>query len=93
MAYHIYGDATPIILDMVSTGAIIIEIDQKSDQLACKKAAYVQVSLLGPIDPSEVLAHGTPNLVIEKNFRSHEQFGSQWRIYFRARLRAACKNT
>ncbi len=70
LAYHICGNATPIIHDMVSTGAAIIEIDQKSDQLACKKAAYKQSSLLGPIDPSEVLAHGTPQLVIEKSLEA-----------------------
>lgn len=72
LAYHICGNATPIITDMVSTGATIIEIDQKSDQLACKQAASGQATLLGPIDPSEVLAHGTPQLVKEKSLQALE---------------------
>jgi uroporphyrinogen decarboxylase len=66
VAYHICGNATPIIADMVSTGAAIIEIDQKSDQRTSKAAAQGRATLLGPIDPSEVLAHGTPEQVTEK---------------------------
>jgi MtaA/CmuA family methyltransferase len=66
LAYHICGNATPIIQDMVSTGAAIIEIDQKSDMRACKQAAQGKATLLGPIDPSEVMANGTPELVTAK---------------------------
>lgn len=66
LAYHICGNSTPIISDMVSTGAAIIEIDQKADQLVSKSAAAGKATLLGPIDPSEVMAHGTPELVMEK---------------------------
>jgi uroporphyrinogen decarboxylase len=66
LAYHICGNATPIIRDMVSTGATIIEIDQKADMWACKEAARGKATLLGPIDPSAVMAHGTPELVTAK---------------------------
>jgi uroporphyrinogen decarboxylase len=66
LAYHICGNSTPIIEDMVSTGATIIEIDQKADQQVSKSAAAGKATLLGPIDPSEVMAHGTPELVMEK---------------------------
>ena len=66
LAYHICGDATPIISDMVKTGADIIEIDQKSDQLTVKEATSGKATLLGPVDPSEVMANGTPELVMEK---------------------------
>jgi uroporphyrinogen decarboxylase len=66
LAYHICGDAGPIISDMVNTGASIIEIDQKSDQSTVKEAAKGKATLLGPIDPSEVMANGTPELVMEK---------------------------
>ncbi|MEE8357249.1 MAG: uroporphyrinogen decarboxylase family protein [Anaerolineales bacterium] len=66
LAYHICGNATPIIEDMVRTGAAIIEIDQKSDQKAVKAAAAGKAALLGPIDPSDVMANGTPELVEEK---------------------------
>jgi len=66
LAYHICGNSTPIIDDMVSTGAAIIEIDQKADQQTSKTAAAGKAALLGPVDPSEVMAHGTPELVTEK---------------------------
>lgn len=66
LAYHICGNSTPIIEDMVSTGAAIIEIDQKADQKASKAAAAGKATLLGPIDPSEVMVNGTPGLVMEK---------------------------
>ncbi len=63
LAYHICGNATPIIADMVSTGAVIIEIDQKSDMRACKQAAQGKATLLGPVDPSAIMANGTPEQV------------------------------
>jgi len=66
LAYHICGNATPIISDMVRSGADIIEIDQKSDQVAVKEVATGKATLLGPIDPSEVMTFGTPELVEEK---------------------------
>ena len=66
MAYHICGNATPIIDDMVRSGADIIEVDQKSDQIAVKEAAAGKTTLLGPVDPSEVMANGTPQMVEEK---------------------------
>lgn len=66
LAYHICGNATPIIEDMIRTGASIIEIDQKSDQKKVKAAAAGKATLLGPIDPSGVMANGTPELVMKK---------------------------
>lgn len=66
LAYHICGNSTPIIADMVSTGATIIEIDQKADMQACKEAARGRATLLGPVDPSEVMANGTPESVTQK---------------------------
>jgi len=66
LAYHICGNATPIIEDMVRTGAAILEIDQKADQIICKQAAAGKATILGPIEPSGVMARGTPQLVTEK---------------------------
>lgn len=66
VAYHICGNSTPIIEDMVSTGATIIEIDQKADMRRSKAAAQGKTTLLGPIDPSAVLANGTPEDVTAK---------------------------
>jgi len=60
LSYHICGNAKPILPDMVATGAPIIEIDQKADQKTCKAAAAGQAALMGPVDPSAVMARGTP---------------------------------
>jgi len=65
LSYHICGNATPIIADMVATGAPIIEIDQKADQKLCKAAAQGQAALMGPVDPSGIMARGTPEQVRE----------------------------
>jgi uroporphyrinogen decarboxylase len=66
LSYHICGNATPIITDMANSGAQVLEIDQKADQKTCKSAARGKAVLLGPIDPSGVLAQGTPAMVLEK---------------------------
>ena len=66
LSYHICGDATPIINDMVSSGAAMIEIDQKADMAVCKQAADGVSTLIGTVDPSAVMAKGTPEQVMEK---------------------------
>jgi MtaA/CmuA family methyltransferase len=66
LSYHICGNATPIIQDMVSTSALMIEIDQKADMAICKQAARGKATLVGTVDPSGVMAKGTPGLVVEK---------------------------
>jgi len=66
LSYHICGNATPIIADMVATGSPLIEIDQKADQIACKAAASGKAALMGPVDPSSVMATGTPDDVRQK---------------------------
>jgi uroporphyrinogen decarboxylase len=75
LSYHICGNATPIIEDMVSTGAAVIEIDQKADMRTCKQAARGKATLLGPIDPGGVLANGRPELVREKCLEALEILG------------------
>jgi uroporphyrinogen decarboxylase len=76
LAYHICGNATPIIDDMVASGADIIEIDQKSDQVTVKAAAAGKATLLGPVDPSEVMANGTPEEVKEKCIEALENLSA-----------------
>jgi uroporphyrinogen decarboxylase len=76
LAYHICGNATPIISDMVRSGADIIEIDQKSDQIAVKDVAMGKATILGPVDPSKVMAFGTPELVEEKCFEALDNMSS-----------------
>ena len=59
LAYHICGDATAIVQDMVETGATVLELDYKVDLRAVKAATHGRATILGPVDPSGVMALGT----------------------------------
>jgi MtaA/CmuA family methyltransferase len=65
LAYHICGDTTDIVPDMVETGAAVLELDYKADLPKIKEASRGKATILGPIDPS-IMALGTPKLVAEK---------------------------
>jgi MtaA/CmuA family methyltransferase len=67
LSYHICGNATPIVGDMVASGAHILELDQKADMRLCKNAAQGKAVILGPVDPSEIMANGTPEQVAQKS--------------------------
>jgi MtaA/CmuA family methyltransferase len=75
LAYHICGDATAIVPDMVDTGATILELDYKVDMAKVKHATEGRTTVLGPIDPSGVLALGTPDLVDQKSKEAIEILG------------------
>jgi len=66
LSYHICGNATPIVGDMVSSGADMLELDQKADMHASKTATLGKATIVGPVDPSEVMANGTPQRVSQK---------------------------
>jgi uroporphyrinogen decarboxylase len=66
LSYHICGNATPIVADMVASGANMLELDQKAELRLSKQAAQGKAAIIGPVDPSEVMANGTPELVVEK---------------------------
>jgi len=66
LAYHICGDATAIVPDMVATGATILELDYKINHQAVKDATRNRATVLGTVDPSEVMALGTPAMVDQK---------------------------
>jgi len=65
LAYHICGNATPIIGGMVDTGASVLELDYKCDLDAVKAATTSRTTVLGVIDPSGIVARGTPEAVVE----------------------------
>ena len=65
LACHICGDATPIVADMVATGATVLELDYTCDLAAVKAATTGRATVLGVIDPSGVVARGTPGRVEE----------------------------
>jgi uroporphyrinogen decarboxylase len=66
LAYHICGNATRIVNDMAATGAAVLELDYKCDLPAIKSAIHGRATILGVIDPSEVLALGKPEIVAQK---------------------------
>jgi uroporphyrinogen decarboxylase len=63
LAYHICGDATRIVAEMVDTGAAVLELDYKCDLPAVKAAVAGRTTVLGVIDPSEVIARSSPEVV------------------------------
>jgi uroporphyrinogen-III decarboxylase len=65
LACHICGNATPIVADMVATGAAVLELDYKCDLAAVKAGTDGQTTVLGVIDPSGIVARGTPQAVAE----------------------------
>ena len=75
LAYHICGNATAIVPDMVETGAAILELDYKVDMPLVKRATQGRATVLGPVDPSGVLALGDPDLVDRKSKEAIEMLG------------------
>jgi uroporphyrinogen decarboxylase len=51
---------------MTATGASVLELDYKCDLPEIKAATLGKTTILGVIDPSDVLALGTPELVASK---------------------------
>ncbi|MFO7533063.1 MAG: uroporphyrinogen decarboxylase family protein [Candidatus Limnocylindrales bacterium] len=65
LAYHICGDTTRIVGQMVDTGAAVLELDHKADPPAVKAATAGRTTVLGVIDPSGVIARGAPASVVD----------------------------
>ena len=60
---------------MVDTGAGILELDYKVDMPVVKRATAGRTTILGPVDPSGVLALGDPDLVDRKSKEAIEVLG------------------
>lgn len=63
---HICGNTSLILNDMLATGANVLELDYKTDILAAAAACKDRAVFCGNIDPSGVLALGSPQLVAAK---------------------------
>lgn len=59
-ALHICGDTTRILDDMISTGADALELDYKTDVRQAHAKMKDRATFIGNLDPSAVLAAGTP---------------------------------
>lgn len=63
---HICGRTDPILDTWVQTGAEIFEIDHKTDFDKARRVTKGKITLLGNLDCSEVMYHGTPKMVEDK---------------------------
>lgn len=63
---HICGKTDLILSDMAATGASGLELDFKTDVRLARERLNNETTFIGNIDPSRVLARGTPSLVAEK---------------------------
>jgi uroporphyrinogen-III decarboxylase len=65
-AQHVCGNARPILADLVATGADAIELDFKTDSQSVHDALGNRATLIGNIDPTGVMAQGSPERVESK---------------------------
>lgn len=66
-ALHICGNTDVILEHMLATGADAIDLDYKTDSIKIYEAFHEKTTLIGTIDPSGVLALGTPDDVRNKS--------------------------
>jgi len=59
-ALHICGNTDPILESMLGTGADALELDYKTDAARAHERMHHRTTFIGNIDPSGVLARGTP---------------------------------
>lgn len=77
---HVCGKTDRILADMASSGADALELDYKTDTRKARAELEGRVTFVGNIDPSGVLALGTPALVAERTrellkvFRGNPRF-------------------
>ena len=72
---HICGNATSIIEKMVDTNAIALELDYKINSKKCREATLGKCTIIGNLDPSEVMCNGDPELIMSKAKEAIELFG------------------
>jgi uroporphyrinogen decarboxylase len=77
---HICGNTTAILHDVIMTGADGFEIDYKTDVAAARDVLRGKVTFVGNIDPSGVLARGTPELVARRTNALLEVFAGEPRF-------------
>jgi uroporphyrinogen decarboxylase len=77
---HICGNTTAILDDVATTGADGFEIDYKTDVVAAREALRGRMTFVGNIDPSGVLARGTPELVARRTAALLDVFAGEPRF-------------
>ena len=60
VSLHICGNAMPILADMVSSGADVLELDHRVDIVSACRVVGRKVAIWGNLDPVGLLVQGTP---------------------------------
>jgi uroporphyrinogen decarboxylase len=81
---HICGNTELILNEMIDTGADALELDYKTDIHRIAEVFKGKVTLIGNIDPSGVLALGTPDLVRSKTLELVRIMGKSNRFILNA---------
>jgi len=81
---HICGKTDLILDDMVATGADGLELDYKTDMRLARERLEGKTTFIGNIDPSGVLALGTPALVEKRTRELLEVFTGTSRFILNA---------
>jgi len=81
---HICGNTGSILEDMLKSGADGLEFDQKTDTQLAHRLLKDRVTFFGNIDPSGVLALGSPNLVETRTRELLELFSDTPRFVLNA---------
>jgi uroporphyrinogen decarboxylase len=81
---HICGRTEPILDDMISTGADGLDLDYQTDARVAHDKMKDRTVFVGNLDPSEVIARGTPELVEEKSRELVEIFADTPRFVLNA---------
>ncbi|NLX53628.1 MAG: hypothetical protein GXY58_00775 [Planctomycetaceae bacterium] len=63
ISLHICGNATPILADMATSGAEILELDQQVDMRQACRSLGPAITIWGNLDPVGVLARGSAAVV------------------------------
>lgn len=81
---HICGKTDPILEDMISTGADGLELDHRTDARRAHDLLKDRAVFIGNLDPSAVLAYGTPAVVEAETRRLVELFSDTPRFILNA---------
>jgi uroporphyrinogen decarboxylase len=66
---HACGNETKLLNNLLATGADCFELDPGTDVETCKRTVQGRASVLGMIDPAQVMRRGTPEVVREQTSR------------------------
>ena len=66
---HACGHETMMLENLLATGADCLELDPETDPETCKRTTHGRASVLGMVDPAQVMQFGTPEAVQEQTKR------------------------